>query len=146
MKKYEISQELMNEINEWKTIVSPDVADRDLFKEVIGRDIKNWWRRGYTPIDRNNRLIALIQHVNGEDVFELEKPKKWVVRSKQRTFNNEYQFLTMYDNAGNRIYTFPTDVYSLDTIYLNRVATKFDSKEEAEKWTNPLMEVVEVDW
>src|SRR5699024_6021998 len=80
--KYVVSQEFMKGLEDWKEILR---LDNVLF---IGRKalsnlpnlLDKWWRDGSVSVhESNNRLIAIIRWVNGEDVFEVEKPKKWVV-------------------------------------------------------------------
>ena len=66
-------------------------------------------------------------------VFEVEKPKKWVVRSKEHDAGGNYQYI----KAGNFDMVF--NKYNIDQ------ATRFDTKEEAESWANAHQEVVEVE-
>ena len=132
--KYVVSQEFMNELEEWKKRGNTDVyfvGSYDL--SMLPDCVKRWWN--YPEINNfecNNRLIAIIRWVNGEDVFEVEKPKKWVVRSKDADALGRYGYLDCYDYVltGN--------------IYERTRATKFDTKEEAESWANAHQEVVEV--
>ena len=133
--KYVVSQEFMNDLNEWKKRGNTDVyfvGSYDL--SMLPDYVKRWWN--YPEINNfesNNRLIAIIRWVNGEDVFEVEKPKKWVVRSKDADALGRYGYLDCYDYVltGN--------------IYERTRATKFDTKEEAESWANAHQEVVEVE-
>lgn len=80
--------------------------------------------------------LKIIKHINGEPQFKEEKSKKYVVRTKE------------WDDGGNCIFlyldTFNGLTYPIST-YDFYMAEKFDTREEAEKWTNPLMEVVEVE-
>lgn len=76
-----------------------------------------------------NVFLKIIKHVNGDPQFEAEKPKKWIVRSK---INLAFSFLAVY--AG-----------SFMLVSDKQNATFFDTREEAEKWTNPYTEVVEVE-
>lgn len=75
--KYKVSEELMNDINEWRYRANGLVVGPDLnFSQPSS--IYNWWLTSDQGVyEKNNRLIALIRYVNGEDVFEVEKPKKW---------------------------------------------------------------------
>ena len=76
--KYVVSQEFMNELEEWKKRGNTDVyfvGSYDI--SMLPDDVIRWW--DYPEInnsEQNNRLIAIIRWVNGEDVFEVEKPKK----------------------------------------------------------------------
>ena len=73
--KYKVSEELMNDIDEWRyrengLVIGPDLN----FSQPSS--IYNWWLTSDQGVsEKNNRLIALIQYVNGKDVFEVEKPK-----------------------------------------------------------------------
>ena len=136
--KYVVSQEFMNELEEWKKRGNTDVyfvGSYDI--SMLPIDVIRWW--DYPEInnsEQNNRLIAIIRWVNGEDVFEIEKPKKWVVRSKELNANgdNHYGVLAHFGDLAEMNY-FSYDAYN---------ATKFDTKEEAESWANAHQEVVEV--
>ncbi len=144
MKKYKISKELMNDIDRWNNSLDGWVW-RDDVDSPLPFEVQMWWvDETRTTIERNNRLIALIQYVNGEDVFEIEKPKKWVVRSKNVDLGS-YSYLTLYDRSGNRLREYSTKAHSMLINDDKYDATKFPSKEEANRWTNPLVEVVEVD-
>lgn len=133
---YKVSRKLMNDIDDWRNSVHGLVIGQDFtIENALPVNLDKWWvgSSEYNS-EKNNRLIALIRYVNGEDVFEVEKPKKWVVRSKVTD-----------DEIGSYWYVLlhvgPVDGRTLDS----EDATKFDTKGEAEKWTNPLMEVVEVE-
>ena len=136
--KYVVSQELMNELEEWKKRGNTDVyfvGSYDI--SMLPIDVIRWW--DYPEInnsEQNNRLIAIIRWVNGEDVFEVEKPKKWVVRSKETDEDGDYHYVDL-DNFKN--------LKSVSTIYGLDFATKFDAKEEAQSWANSHQEVVEVE-
>ena len=133
--KYVVSQEFMNELEEWKKRGNADVYFVGSYDISMLPDyVKRWWN--YPEINNfecNNRLIAIIRWVNGEDVFEVKNPKKWVVRSKDADALGRYGYLDCYDYVltGN--------------IYERTRATKFDTKEEAESWANAHQEVVEVE-
>ena len=135
--KYVVSQEFMNELEEWKKRGNTDVyfvGSYDI--SMLPIDVIRWW--DYPEInnsEQNNRLIAIIRWVNGEDVFEVEKPKKWVVRSKETDEDGDYHYVDL-DNFKN--------LKSVSTIYGLDFATKFDAKEEAQSWANAHQEVVEV--
>ena len=138
--KYVVSQEFMNELEEWKYKY---FNDANYF--VSHLDIRNlphivsvWKCDGVYDNEANNRLIAIIRWVNGEDVFEVEKPKKLVVRSKDTDSTGKYHYsiLSHFSDLPSMDYYF---VYDADG------ATKFDTKEEAESWANSHQEVVEVE-
>lgn len=142
--KYKVSQELMNAIDEWTDGLGVLIVIQDLSVEggELPSSIYAWWMDTVLPSEEsNNRLIALIRYVNGEDTFEVEKPKKWIVRSKKRTWD-DYKVVVLFDDN----VCIPSDSEQAFTMRIDdglRYAFKFNTREEAEKWTNPLMEVVE---
>ena len=135
--KYVVSQEFMNSLKDWKKRGNTDVyfvGSYDL--SMLPDDVKRWWN--YPEINNfecNNRLIAIIRWVNGEDVFEVEKPKKWVVRSKYSSEAGEHLYVMLFIGRG---------IKDATTLWGINNATKFDTKEEAESWANSHQEVVEV--
>ena len=134
--KYVVSQEFMNELEEWKKRGNTDVyfvGSYDL--SMLPDYVKRWWN--YPEINNfecNNRLIAIIRWVNGEDVFEVEKPKKWVVRSKETDDDNDHWYVRLPNNIDG----------INDVVYYMSSATLFDTKEEAQSWANSHQEVIEV--
>ena len=131
--KYVVSQEFMNELEEWK-----DKYFNDTNYFVSHLDIRNlphivsvWKCDGVYDNEANNRLIAIIRWVNGGDVFEVEKPKKWIVRSKETDGVNR----NFYVNVSPDKTWFGTTVEK-------GLATQFDTKEEADKYVNSLTESV----
>lgn len=137
--KYVVSQEFMTELEEWKNNLVKynepgyfiDFDDLNDLSETVYM----WWEDEVSDEESNNRLIAIIRWVNGEDVFEIEKPKKWVVRYKE-TDCEEISW-----------YIFVVDRFNFNHIInVNDIekATEFDTKEEAESWANAHQEVVEV--
>lgn len=137
--KYVVSQEFMNDLKEWKDALTKHIKPGYFidFDDLSGlsETVYMWWGDEVSDEESNNRLIAIIRWVNGEDVFEVEKPKKWVVRSKKTDTEGSH----LYVNLTNTL-AIPniTTLFGLDN------ATKFDTKEEAESWANAHQEVVEV--
>ena len=135
--KYVVSQKFMNDLKDWKKRGNNDVyfvGSYDL--SMLPDYVKRWWN--YPEINNfecNNRLIAIIRWVNGEDVFEVEKPKKWVVRSKYSSEAGEHLYVMLFIGRG---------IKDATTLWGINNATKFDTKEEAESWANSHQEVVEV--
>lgn len=139
--KYVVSQEFMNELKEWKdTLDSNDYEYNPLVGWVnlknLPETVSMWWGDDEVPDEENNnRLIAILRWVNGEDVFEVEKPKKWIVRSKDSNDVGEHRYLRV-------TYTFSINhAEAVSDVY----ATKFDTREEAESWANSHQEVVQVE-
>ena len=137
--KYVVSQVFMNELKWWKH----DLILEDAFfvnQEAINnmpKIIKNWWVDDYVTIgESNKRLISIIRYMSGANDFEVEKPKKWVVRSKDHTEQGSHLYIYLIDSNG---------VKDFMTAWTKDIATKFNTKEEAESWANAHQEVVEVE-
>lgn len=129
--KYVVSQEFMNELEWWYwNTASGEYADNETMLDLFNRT-KSWWVNYKNSNEQNNRLIAIIRWVNGQDVFEVDKPKKWVVRSKETDDDSDYWYVSIYKGLTNR------EFHKED-------ATRFDTKEEAESWANSHQEVIEV--
>lgn len=133
--KYVVSQEFMDELEEWKKMGNTEVYFVGSYGlSMLPDDVKRWWN--YPEINNfecNNRLIAIIRWVNGEDVFEVEKPKKWIVRSKETDSDGGYQYVRVLKDSSH-----------IDAFHTTNLATKFDTREEAQEWANSHQEVVEV--
>ena len=132
--KVKISKEVYDALVEWRDAHNLDHAHidgGDLLR--LPTFILNFWLElGISQNEANNRLIAIIRWLNGEDVFEVEKSKKWVVRSKK------------VDGVNARYYIVAShDMTWFSTTVAKEVATVFDTEEEAKRYANDLMEVVE---
>lgn len=103
------------------------ISDLENLPEVV----KEW--RGEDAGTMNKKFATIINWVDGEDVFEVEKPKKWVVRSKSLS------------NLGNYWYVLAREHDMTDWALNEDGATKFDTKEEAKSWANAHQEVIEVE-
>ena len=137
--KYVVSQVFMNELKWWKH----DLILEDAFfvnQEAINnmpKIIKNWWVDDDVTIgESNKRLISIIRYMSGANDFEVKKPKKWVVRSKDRTEQGSHLYIYLIDSNG---------VKDVMTGWTKDIATKFNTKEEAESWANSHQEVIEVE-
>ena len=137
--KMKISKEVYDALIEWKyTLDSNDDEYKPLVSWV---NIKNlpetvymWLGDDVPDKENNNRLIAIIRWVNGEDVFEVEKSKKWVVISK----SHDAQYNGVYIKIeGENCIKYPAPCE-------RKEATRFDTKEEAESWANSHQEVIGV--
>lgn len=138
MKKMKINKEVYDALVEWKNNLMPSKrihhADFDDF--FANYSIFEWWYKASSGIEANNRLISIIRWVNGEDIFEVEKPKKWVVRSKETDTGGDYRHVLLYDSF---------DLINPKVVASQEYATKFDTKEEAQSWANAHQEVIEVE-
>lgn len=136
---YKVTREFINELIKWrdqeylnstdgKKHHYMDHNDLDLLPDVA----EDWRLENENPIERNNRLIAIIQWLNGEDVFEVEEPHKFVVRSEKCGYTGDYTYTTV-------------ELGLTTTAYDLNAATKFDTREEAQEWANSHQVVVEID-
>lgn len=139
-KMYEVTQEFMDELIDWRDSkdIKPEIGKPSSY--VDGFEISNlpitvrfWWQDDiHYSFENNRRLIAIIQWLNGEDVFEVKKPHKFVVRSEKS------------DNDGDYIYVQVKRIAATNRYYVGG-ATKFDTREEAQEWSNSHQVVVEID-
>ena len=144
---YKVPKAVYGELKKWKNNMlfnsSHAVFIDDL--DELSSDVCFWLYHTYSDIEGdyvlrdddeiNNLLIAIIRWVGGEDTIEAEKPKKWVVRSKDSSESGVYVYLRRIRAFG----IITTEGVSRD------YATKFDTKKEAESWANAHQEVIEVD-
>lgn len=138
-KMYKVTQEFMHELMEWRDKNDLDAKTGSAYEFVVGENIQNipyvigiWWTELDNPIENNNRLIAIIQWLNGEDVFEAEAPNKFVVRNDTPDYVGDYYYVKIFDGVTDR-------AFSLEG------STKFDTREEAQEWANSHQVVVEID-
>lgn len=139
-KKYLVTKEFMNELVEWRDdqrlgmnteLIRSflDVVHIEQFPGVVD----DWWTDPENTVENNNRLIAIIQWLNGEDVFEVEEPHKFVVRSDENDDEGDYWYVVVYQDFITKFH------HSVN------IATKFDTREEAQEWANSHQVVVEID-
>lgn len=139
-KMYKVTQEFMDELIKWRDLRHLNMENESYYATFKHQDFRalngvvmEWQLEDESPIERNKRLIAIIKWLNGEDVFEVEAPHKFVVRSEHTDRDGDYIYV------GVDYYIFAT--YRCD---LN-CATKFDTREEAQEWANSHQVVVEID-
>lgn len=77
----------------------------------------------FKDISEHDLMLAWLD----EETIEIVPNMKWFVEKKK--FNGDYKFLKINEK-------------DLHYNHLKEQATQFDTKEEAEKWTNPLTEAV----
>lgn len=130
-KMYKVTQEFMNELIKWRYAdlrIPLTVQDLALLPVIIS----SWCFENESPIENSNRLFAIIQWLNREDVFEVEEPHKFVVRSDNADRDGDYMYVQVIDGLS----------YSS---YLKSDFTKFDTREEAQEWANSHQVVIEID-
>lgn len=136
---YKVTQEFMNELIKWRDYWNLDTKTGMVYAFVDGYNIQNicgvvddWLAGDSNPVERNNRLIAIIQWLNGEEVFEVEEPHKFIVRSDNPDEDGDYLYVEVLKSLTNTSYSLPN-------------ATRFDTREEAQEWANSHQAVVEID-
>lgn len=133
--KYSVTQVFMQDLNNWRD-------DRRIYAEdgaVLGWEdfqdeperVQNWRLDTGSAIEANKRLIAIINWLNGEDVFEIVT-QKYVVQRKDAVLNGVHQYLNIGQSGNIHL------IYGLEN------ATHFDGFEKASEWANKHFEVVEL--
>ena len=138
-KKYKVTQEFMNELTDWRdrNYIDAKTGNYDAFIDggdisLLNGIVSSWWIDNDEPTENNKRLIAIIQWLNGEDVFEVEEPYKFVVQNDTIDDREYYWYVK---NTKGMTYV----VFDISQ------ATKFDTREEALEWANSHQVVVEID-
>lgn len=130
-KKYKVTQEFMNELIKWRYAdwrTPLTVQDLACLPVIIS----SWCFENESPIEDSNRILAIIQWLSGEDVFEVEEPHKFIVRSDNPDEDGDYLYVEVLKSLTNTSYSLPN-------------ATRFDTREEAQEWANSHQVVVEID-
>ena len=138
-KMYKVTQEFMNDLIKWRENEDLNATSGTSWKYINDDDLAKlpraaqvWWFDDEGPIERNNRLIAIIQWLNGEDVFEVEEPHKFIVRSDVTDEDGDYWYVSMHRDMSTVWYHFAN-------------ATRFNTREEAQEWANSHQVVIEID-
>lgn len=141
VKKYKVTQEFIVALIRWQDSMHIDATSGGNYAHVgiidldaLPKGVKHWWvEEDNHPMERNNRLIAIISWLNGDDsIFEVEEPHKFVVRNRETDGDGEYMYVVVRQGV-------------TDTGYHLSNATKFDTYEEASEWANSHQVVVEID-
>lgn len=133
--KFLVTQEFMDDLVEWRDrrLIAKYVTYEDVLPSYMPSSVFEWWDEDEIPDEEhNNRLIAIIRWVNGEDVFETQKTYKYYIArtsspvmyfSMKKWYHSEFPNYNAFLSEKNI----------------------FDTREEAEKWLIPGYEVVEID-
>lgn len=133
MKKYKVAQEFMDGLEDWRDKFVNGEFRVNGFMAENRYDVVECWRFEHFSNDEiMKRLGALLNWINGEDVFEIGKPK-YIVQRKGANLKHlrEYIHITEYD--------------VIEIAYFKEDATRFDDFTKASEWANKHFEVVEVD-
>lgn len=136
MKKYKVTQEFMDALEEWNdSYKDPDgitLINQYTLNE-LPEDVTEWlFEIRKIASEKNKRLGALINWINGENVFDIKSPK-YIVRLREMKYSAGSEYLYLTSNE------------SVRTISSKEKATRFDAIEQALEWTNAHFDVVEVD-
>lgn len=138
-RKYKVTKEFIDKLVEWRDDECIDATSGKNYNYINDNDldelpavVEGWWVYDNDPIERNNRLIAIIQWLNGDEVFEVEEPHKFIIRSEKPNWDGDYWYVIFKEGM--------TDT----TTHLSK-ATKFSTREEAKEWANSHQVVIEVD-
>lgn len=126
------------EFDEFKKLKSlnPTVDLIAILKIVSSFKYKNLQSRLVCSIENQTEFATLWlrgRYERLEELIEIVPTMKWFVRSKELNLENNYYYF-----VGKR-----SDDY-WPTYGYKRAAKHFDTKEEAEKWKNPLTEAVQL--
>lgn len=137
--RYKVTQEFMNELIKWRDKNNLDFTSGYTNMFIAGYDIEKlpdivdvWRTDADSSTENNNRLISILKWLNGEDVFEVEKPHKFVVRSNEIDEDGDYWYVKISGGLSSAAYSFDS-------------ATNFNTREEAQGWANSHQVVVEID-
>nr|DAJ72888.1 MAG TPA: hypothetical protein [Caudoviricetes sp.] len=131
MKKYSIRQSIMYDLKNWKEeqrigVDNDAVVSWEDFKNLPDR-VLNWQLNTGSAVEANNRLIAIIEWLNGENVFIVDNPS-YIVRVK-----------------GDNGYIDVEDYHQFSIVSDKRDATVFYRLEDAKQYENAILEVVTLD-
>ncbi len=133
MKKYKVTQGFMDALDDWRDKwVDGHFPVNALTSETIKNVVERWRLRYIENGEPTKRLGALLNWINGEDVFEVGTPKYIVQRKVFNLFIGR-QYIS-HGNYGE-----------ISMTRSKKYATRFDDFEKASEWANKHFEVVEVD-
>lgn len=133
MNKYKVTQEFMDSLDDWRgKWVDGHFPVNALTSETIKNVVERWRLRYIENGEPTKRLGALLNWINGEDVFEIGTPS-YIVQRKGTNLKHlrEYIHITEYD--------------VIEIAYFKEDATRFDDFTKASEWANKHFEVVELD-
>lgn len=133
MKKYKVTQEFMDALYDWRfKFVNGEIPVNAMNAKTHDNVVEIWRFKGLGNGEFVQRLGALLNWINGEDVFEIGTPK-YIVKRKGIVSSDVREYLCV-TQKGNML-----------TVSLYENATRFDDFEKASEWANKHFEVVEVD-
>lgn len=136
MKKYKVTQEFIDALKEWDDSHKYEDGTTFINQHTLNdlqEDVTEWlFETSTTLAERNRRYGAVINWINGEDVFDIETPKYIVLRNEPDCMaGKEYLRINIDESS--------------EIVYYKEDATRFENVVEASGWANEHFEVVEVD-
>lgn len=133
MKKYKVTQEFMDGLDSWRyKWVNGEIPVNSLTANNRYDVVESWRFEHFSNDEIMKRLGALLNWINGEDVFEIGTPKYIVQRKVFNLFFGRQYII--YGNHGE-----------ISITRSKEYATRFDDFNKASEWANAHFEVVEVD-
>ena len=123
----------MDGLEAWRKRLDNGEIEVNSWSFYEGEDFVEQWRsEPNSRKERYKRFGALLNWINGEEVFEVGT-QKYIVQRKDAVLSGVHQYLNLEQNGNVKL------IYGLEN------ATRFDDFEKASEWYNKHFEVVEVD-
>lgn len=117
-------------------VIDSDRGEMNEFEQLYNRLFTNGVNEQVKQQNEFAKLWESLSTCSAEETIEIVPDMKWFVRSKEPDDNGYYRFRSGVKEFGD--YYFTKDKNE------NKIAYPFDTKEEAELWTNPLTEAVQL--
>ena len=115
-------------------VIDSDRGEMDEFEQLYNRLFTNGVNEQVKQQNEFAKLWADFNPDNPEETIEIVPDMKWFVRSKEKEEDEDEYY----------IFLSGSNLDDLDYLVFD-YAKAFDTKEEAEKWTNPLTEAVQLE-
>lgn len=134
MKKYKVTQEFIDSLDGWRDrFVNGEFKVNAFTSETINNVVERWRFEHFSNDEIMKRLGALLNWINGEDVFEIGTPKYIVKRTRNPVLSDVDEYIS-FNSSGSAF-----------IVNNEKDATRFVTFEKASEWANKHFKVVEVD-
>ena len=134
MKKYKVTQEFMDSLEDWRDKwVNGEIPVNSLTANNRYDVVESWRFEHFSNDEIMKRLGALLNWINGEDVFEIGTPKYIVKRMRNPVLSDVDEYVSL------------NSIGSAFIVNNEKDATRFITFEKASEWSNKHFKVVEVD-
>lgn len=134
MKKYKVTQEFMDDLDDWRDKwVNGELPVNSFTAETIKNVVESWRFEHFSNDEIMKRLGALLNWINGEDIFEIGTPKYIVKRTRNPVISDVDEYVSL------------NSVGSTFIVNNEKNATRFITFEKASEWANKHFKVVELD-